>query len=330
MSNKPSDYSKFVVCIAKGEDKLYQSLVEVQKNLSMNFRIEQTGLQAGDIMIGRLCDEDSLKEEMAELSPIVANNMNLGVVGMENLKPLWLIERKSITDFCQSFKSAHYANQKSRMMAFRQATKCPCCLVVEGYEETKGISNKVSGIPVSTLEQCFTSIQVRDNFFVQHVENIYYHAEFIGKCVRTLEKYEIWKENYGSNSDNLNKDFTESLKTRRKANLDTMRVFVIQLSSIPDISVNMAEKIAEVYPTWKSLITAFEKDGADCLSEIKVGKNRFGKVKSQKIHQYLFAVEDNKENSGDLNKNLDDDKVVVDVEEKKENGVKSKLVLKKK
>jgi thiol-disulfide isomerase/thioredoxin len=183
------------------------------------------------------------------------------------------------------------------MMAFRQATKCPCCLVVEGYEESRGISNKVSGIPVGTLEQCFTSIQVRDNFYIQHVENIYYHAEFIGKCIKTLEKYEIWKEKYGENMDNLNKDFTESLKTRRKANLDESRVFIIQLSTIPDISINIAEKIAEIYPNWKSLITIFEQNGPDCLSEIKVGKNRFGKIKSQKIHQYLNLTPSSQEST---------------------------------
>jgi len=283
---KPVDYSKFVVCIATGEDKLYQSLQTVQGELQMNFRIERTGLQAGDIMIGRVCDEEQMRDEMEKLGSIVGSNMGLEK-NIENLKPLWLVERKSIGDFCQSFKSAHYANQKSRMMAFRQATNCPCCLVVEGYEDSKSASNKVNGIPVGTLDQCFTSIQVRDNFYVQHVENTYYHAEFIAKTIRTLEKYEIWKENYGENADNLNKDFTESLKTRRKANLDPSRVFIIQLSTIPDISVNMAEKIAEVYPTWKSLITAFERDGGDCLSEIKVGKNRFGKIKSQKIFQYL-------------------------------------------
>jgi hypothetical protein len=54
----------------------------------------------------------------------------------------------------------------------------------------------------------------------------------------------------------------------------------------------MAEKIAEVHPSWKSLITSFERDGEDCLSEIKVGKNRFGKIKSQKIFQYLNPTEE--------------------------------------
>ena len=257
--SKISDYSAFVVCLAVGEDRLLQRLVEIRDETGANFEIEVTGLDAGDVMIGRRWSEGCGRERDWDQA-LVNGNMN-GDKIVQDLQPMMLIERKTIQDFCQSFRSQHYANQKSRMMAFRQQTGCPLYLVVEGYFEEKEMGGAISKIPISTLEQCFNSIQVRDNFFVKHVDSIYFHADFIFKCIKTMEKYEIWKGAYCGQEGNLRKDFMESLKIRKKSNLDPRMCFVVQLSAIPDISVNMAEKIAEVHPNWRSLIAAFDKDG---------------------------------------------------------------------
>jgi len=281
---KKIDYSAYVVCVATGEDRLMENLVEIREQLGANFQIEMTGLHVGDILIGRLGEEVTWDQS------VVAENFmkNKGDrQNLDSLKPLIMIERKSISDFCSSFSSQHYHNQKSRMMGFRQQTGCQCHLVVEGYYDAMDLSNYICKKPVSTLEQCFTSIRVRDNFFVKHVENTYFHADYIFKCLKTIEKYAIWKGNYCGIGDNLKKDFMESLKARKKSNLTPSMCFQLQISTIPNISNNMAEKIVEVYPNMRSLIEAFDQEGKHCLSEIKVGKNRFGKVKSERIFEYL-------------------------------------------
>lgn len=284
-SPKKIDYSSYVVCVATGEDRLLESLVEIRQQLGVNFQIEMIGLHVGDVLIGRLVQEG---EEVDWDRSVVADNfMNNTELNLDNLKPLIMIERKSISDFCSSFSSQHYHNQKSRMMGFRQQTSCQCHLVVEGYYDAMDLSNYICKKPVSTLEQCFTSIRVRDNFFVKHVENIYFHADYIFKCLKTIEKYQIWKGSYCGIGDNLRKDFVESLKARKKSNLTPSMCFQLQISTIPNISNNMAEKIVEIYPNIRSLIEEFDQHGKHCLSEIKVGKNRFGKVKSEKIFEFL-------------------------------------------
>lgn len=294
------DYSKFVVCLANGEDRLLEKLVEIRSELKVNFQIEVTGLHVGDIMVARSWSEGDGRERDWD-QHLVDSNQNPDKM-IPNLQPLMLIERKTISDFCSSFKSSHYANQKSRMIAFREQTGAKCFLVVEGYYDDRDLGPKVCGVPISTLEQCFTSIRVRDNFFVKHVENVYFHADFIFKCIKTMQKYKVWQG--VQSSAELRKDFMESLKVRKKSNLDPRMCFVVQLSAIPDISVNMAEKISEVYPNMKSLINAFEKDGKFCLSEIKVGKNRFGKIKSEKIFNFLDLENNNARTKISLKKKI--------------------------
>jgi hypothetical protein len=102
-----------------------------------------------------------------------------------------------------------------------------------------------------------------------------------------MEKYALWKGAYCGQGENLRKDFVESLKARKKSNLTPSICYQLQLSTIPDISVNMAEKIAEVYPNLRSLMEAMVEGGDQTLAEIKVGRNRLGKVRSARIYQFL-------------------------------------------
>lgn len=284
MANK-IDYSAYYICLAAGENRLLEKLVEMQNKIPENenrFHIEVTGLHTGDILIG-------YKEEGYNNEIVLENFVTKKI---EGLRPLVLIERKTISDYCSSLKSQHYQNQKSRMMSYRDQTGCRASLVVEGYHENKDLSPNICGTPLSTLEQAFTSIQYRDNFCVQHVESLYFHAEYIMKIIKSYEKYKLYKGNYSDNDDNLRKDFVESLKARKKTNVDPGMCYNLMISNIPDISVNMAEKIGELYPNMKSLISHLEKNGPDSLANIQMNKNKFGKVKSQKIYQYLLQTTD--------------------------------------
>lgn len=278
MSSKTVDLSSYYVFLATGENRLLEMLRDQQQHLpeKSQFQLEVTGLHTGDILIGR--KESNYQHDLMD--------QNLITQQISEIKPLVLIERKTISDFCQSFRSNHYQNQKSRMISFAQQTGCRCALVVEGYHENRDLSPKICGIPLSTLEQCFTSIQFRDNFFVKHVENQYFHAEFIIKLLKSYEKYQLYQE--VDRSEQLKQDYLNTLKIQKKANLTPESCYQIQLSAIPDISLNMAQKISEIHPNLKSLMNYLETNGPDSLSEIKVGKNRLGKIKSQKIHQFLL------------------------------------------
>lgn len=287
MSNKDLDFSNYYICLATGEDRLLHELVKLRDQLpkSKSFHIEVTGLHTGDIMIGRV---HGMNEENEWA------NKNFISQVIENFQPLLLIERKTITDFASSFRSNHYHSQKSRMIAFRDRTHCQCGLIVEEFNETKEFQSKIGTIPISTLEQCFTSIRIRDRFFVEHVDSIKDHARFILRSLKTIEKYSLYKENWANEKvvrENLQKDFSQSLKVRKKENVTPELCFKIQLSSIPGISLNMAEKLVEKYSTMPKMIKALEEEGSSCLEDINLGKMKFGKVKAKRVYDFLLMKE---------------------------------------
>lgn len=284
-NNSDLDFSNYYVCLAAGENKLLEELVNIRNELpkTKSFHIEVTGLHCGDIMIGRVHNMNQDNEWV--LKNFISQQIN-------GFQPLLLIERKTIEDFCSSFRSSHYHNQKSRMITLREQTGCQCGLIVEGYKATRG--GKFSSIPVTTLEQCFTSIRIRDKFFVEHVDSVKDHARFILRSLKTLEKYKIYKDNWANEQivkENLNKDFSESLKVRKKENITPELCYKLQLSTIPGISLNMAEIIFESFKDMPTLINKLKADGPMALMDINLGKMKFGKVKSKRVYDFLCQAE---------------------------------------
>lgn len=284
--SKDLDFSQYYICLAAGENRLLEQLIalrdQIIKKPNHQFQIEVTGLHTGDLLIGR-CDTSTQENEW------VQNNFISKKI--TNFQPLLLIERKTINDFASSFRSNHYHSQKSRMMTYREQTHCPCALIVEEFYPTKKKQNRVGTIPIATLEQCFTSIRVRDKFLVEHVDNVTDHARFIIRTLKTMEKYKLYKNNWANEQsiqDNLHKDFQSSLKVRKKENLTPELCYKIQLSSIPGVSLNMAEKLTQVYPNLMTLMTALQEGGEKTLIEVSLGKMKFGKVKSKRVYEYLL------------------------------------------
>jgi len=279
--------SQYYICLATGENSLLNELTKLRDQMTKKnqFHLEVTGLHCGDIFIGK-SDPEYVENDY------ITNNFMGNPLKDKKIKPLLLIERKTIKDFCGSFKSDHYKNQKSRMMSFRDKTTTRCVLVVEGYYEQKieSISPKIDGVLTSTLEQCFTSIRLRDNFFVKHVENTYFHADFLTKCLSTIERYKIYDGIYENENlqKSIQRDFADSLKVRKKNNMTPELCYKVQLTSIPGISMNFAENIAKHYKTLPELLEVLKINGKTALIEINVGKNKLGKVKSQRIYEYLL------------------------------------------
>lgn len=282
--SKDLDFSNYYVCLASGEDRLLEQLVNIRETLpkSKSFHLEVTGLHTGDILIGRHHPMNQENEWM---------NKNFISQQIPHLQPLVLIERKTIHDFCSSFRSNHYHSQKSRMITFREQTGCQCGLIVEGFHELREFQSKIGSIPISTLEQCFTSIRIRDRFFVEHVDTVKDHAKFILRSLKTIEKYRLYQDNWANEKivkENLQKDFEQSLRVRKKENLTPDLCYKIQLSAIPGISLNMAEKIMETHPNLPTLIDTLKENGPKTLIDISLGKMKFGKVKSQRVYDYLL------------------------------------------
>ena len=68
-----------------------------------------------------------------------------------------------------------------------------------------------------------------------------------------------------------------------KKHLRAKHLFANQLALVPGLTLKKAKAIAVRYPTFKSLIDAFEKDGQDCLYSLGL----VGKTSSRKIYESL-------------------------------------------
>jgi len=285
--------SKFYVICATGEDKVYKYLQEINSQHYYPFNLLQIPLHTGDIMIG-YHNGDNSGISRYEISS--SQEENLGKNNLENnpelreVQPLYLIERKTIQDFCQSYRSQHYQNQKTRMLSFRdQNPGCQCFLVVEGYNQ-KSPSSFGRNFPKSTCESCFVSIRLRDNFFVKHVHNTLAHAEFIEKCLRTTIRHQLIPDPKKVKTTlNLSQDYQQTVSVKKKTNMTPELCYKVQLTAIPGISMNMAGIIQSKYPDLLSLIEHIKGQGPLSLSKISLGKQKLGPAKSQRIYEYLIG-----------------------------------------
>lgn len=318
------DFSSLIICLANGENALLRELEEIRqteiKDPAKRFTLEMTGLQAGDLLIGFLVGDKSKGERDGEEDGGQENVkgkfdqglvqecfFDAGKLNRRRIRPLWLFERKTIADFCQSFKSGHFDNQKARMISFRARSSvgfggCQLGLIVEGFYDASEVASQIGGIPVRTLEQAFASIIVRDGFRVVHRRGVYDHADFIYMASKTIVKYGLVgvQKNFagvrseaGSRSDSVvsREDYLATIKIKKKSNLDPVNCYLMMIASIPDISVKMATRIAKDYPNLSCLIQYLEQEGEMGLAELKLNGRRLGKVKSKKIHDYLLFVE---------------------------------------
>ena len=145
-------------------------------------------------------------------------------------------------------------------------------------------SGKVGGFPVTTLQQAFTSIMIRDKIFVQHVNDVKSHAEFIIQCVKTIDKYKLGE---CSNDYDQSAAYASNLKMKKKDNLSPSVYLQKIIGDIPMFSVDIAAKIVEVYPTLADLLKEIQTNHATNLENIQIGKNKLGKVKSARLCEYL-------------------------------------------
>lgn len=107
--------------------------------------------------------------------------------------------------------------------------------------------------------------------------------------MKTIEKYQLYKGHYQDHHESITHDYNSSLKVKKKDNLTPELCYQIQLSSIPGISLQMAECISKEYPNISSLINQLSQPlGWQELAEINLGKMKFGKVKAHRLHEYLL------------------------------------------
>jgi ERCC4-type nuclease len=290
-SNDLNLSSLYVIC-ATGEDKVYKYLQDLNQS-THPFKLFQLPLHTGDILIGyRHPQSPSTYEITASQEENLGANNLASYPELREVQPLYLIERKTIQDFCQSYRSQHYQNQKTRMLSFRdQNPLCQCLLVVEGYYQ-KSPSSFGRNFPKSTCESCFVSIRLRDKFYVKHVPTALGHAEFIEKCLRTIVRHQLIPSYSPSQTTThlaLAQDYQQTVAVKKKTNMTPELCYKVQLTAIPGISMNVADVIQSHHPNLETLLQHLKTEGPLALAQISLGKQKLGPAKSKRIHEYLVA-----------------------------------------
>lgn len=233
--------------------------------------------------------ECKLKEQLQKLDlEFEYKPLNLGDVFITNEQMQILIERKTIPDFLASINDSRYRNQKLRLLEWMNFENNR--QVVYLFEEKIG-DNKDKSYWGAIINALF-----RDGIKIIQSDGILRTAQIIDDINKKLidNKFTILK----GGSVNI------CLEGYAKGDYyNPYNCYLGQLSLIPNISKNIAQKIGENYPNMRYLINAIEnnlkddniepKKRLDFLSCIRITDNRrLGDKAAEKICLYLTQDSD--------------------------------------
>ena len=240
--------------------------------------------------------EGKLKDLMNPELNITFENLEIGdfIFRKKDTKQvIFIIERKTLPDLASSIKSGRYREQKLRLVNSGISLD-KIIYLIEGRIHKKNI---IDGMPSTTLISSIINLLLRDNIktiFTNDLEDTFYWLETI------YSKIEDNKLTRGS-QQNQDIQYLDTIKTKKKDNLNPKNCFILQLSVIPGVSNKIATAITEYYPSLTDLFTGFnqlETKKELLLSDLTylISNNktrRIGKIISTRVYQYLFQITPN-------------------------------------
>ena len=194
-----------------------------------------------------------------------------------------IIERKTINDLSASIKDGRYKEQKLRLLN-TDIDKTKIVYIIEG-EFKEGLNL----LPYSTLLSSIVGMIVRDNIKVYRTFNLIETADFIRKIMDKASSYKKDKK------DNVEADYLGCvLKQKKKDNLTTDNIFILQLCQIPGITLNMAIGISSHYNNLANLIKEYnvfdnkEKMLVGCEYTVNDKVRKIGKNVAEKVYNGLY------------------------------------------
>jgi len=145
------------------------------------------------------------------------------------------------------------------------------------------------------FKSCIINTMVRDNIHIYQTNNMNETCQFIADILQRLPKYIdiLSKELISGANENNDITYTNSLKIKKKDNVNSTVCFINQLAQITGVSTNSAQIIAEKYKSMQNLIIEYEKteNKEKMLADIIVISNRkLGPVVSKRIYQFLYNI----------------------------------------
>lgn len=226
--------------------------------------------------------------------PYTVKPLDIGDISFyKDGKLILVIERKSVSDLDASIKDGRHREQKARLLASGLKSD-RIIYLIEGV--IKKNPTVLFGAMINTM--------FRDGLRVFKTVSIEETAIFIQRLYTKLESDDEgilteFATQEISRGPMTPLEYSATLKVKKKENLTPLVWYIHQLASIPRISINIAGEIANVYPTFYSLMEAYRSQPDDTirenlLAEIKVKttkrNTRIGAVASKNVYMFIWGI----------------------------------------
>jgi crossover junction endonuclease MUS81 len=224
--------------------------------------------------------EREILAKMEGFSDINFTNQNLLIGDFifrnERGEILLIIERKTIKDLCASIIDSRFREQKERLI---ESVHDPSKIVyiLEGSKRIKGKGTLSKTIMDSAIQNLIFKHQFKV-LFTESVDD-------------TVDQLKMFYKKLKDDSFSLATVQPATLIKKSSKIIDN--IYINQLSVIPGVSLSIANKISERYPSFFELIKAYTTS-TNCellLADIQLGnKRKLGKCLSKKIYECLMDV----------------------------------------
>jgi len=219
--------------------------------------------------------------------PFETDNYDVGdVLIYRGDVPVVVIERKTLSDYHASIDDGRYRNQKMRL----KALGCPIVYLVEGLAG----DSDAARVNYARLQSSWAGLILRDNIHLLRAENFEETCVLVEKCYKRAVEFKLDAVGAGVPEGDAATEYLKTIKLEKKANVTPENALTLMLAQIPGISVPMASKVCEIYPSFQALMAHYASleppARAMTLRDISLGKRKMGKVASEKIYMFLYGI----------------------------------------
>ena len=215
---------------------------------------------------------------------------------------IFLIERKTITDYIASIRDKRLKNQLVRMKKMQKEALgvVKIIILLEGnLEASFGYSSPCTATSAEMLYHSVLHRLFNDNVIVLRSESVTQSATWLKHILQvssqttaaaTATAAEIASACHDSVSNVVS--YLDTVAIKKKANMTPENCFTIQLAQIPGVSVKIAERIIKDYPNTIALVQAYLalteiRQRELLLANIACESRKVGPVVSSRIYHFI-------------------------------------------
>jgi crossover junction endonuclease MUS81 len=185
-------------------------------------------------------------------------------------RPCLYVERKTVADLSASIADGRFREQRQRLIE----TAVPAIYLIEGSQS----AFETQRIPEKSLHGALDNLILYYRIPVVYTGTLQETARWLKSAYEKLQKAPV------SSSDS-------SIEPKRKKAKVAERLWEHQLMMIEGISGTVAQALAAVYPTPRSLVEACQHGNELMFTDIPNKKRRLGQAVSKRVYE-LYSRED--------------------------------------